>query len=126
VVGEGRAIGRACDKRLGAVSHRLTVCPGAVLPSTPGPSPRRTEHSARAAKPPIRRSGHLGHLEEGKSAKNRFHPDFLAADLDAEVTRLVGLGAHMHSEHTEHELRWVTLTDPEGNEFDVIAQPSAG
>jgi catechol 2,3-dioxygenase-like lactoylglutathione lyase family enzyme len=65
-------------------------------------------------------------VPESKTAKNRCHPDLMATDLDAEVARLVGLGAHTHSVHSEAGVHWVTLTDPEGNEFDVIAGPSAG
>lgn len=63
-------------------------------------------------------------VPEGKTAKNRFHADFISPDLDAEVARLTGLGANQHSEHSEGDVRWVTLTDPEGNEFDVIKASS--
>ncbi|HEX3333450.1 MAG TPA: VOC family protein [Acidimicrobiales bacterium] len=64
-------------------------------------------------------------VPEGKTLKNRCHPDLITPDLEAEIARLVGLGASRHSEHSENDVRWVTLTDPEGNEFDVIAGPSA-
>ena len=60
-------------------------------------------------------------VPEPKSVKNRVHPDLTTADLPAEVERLVGLGATRHSDHDEDGTRWVTLTDPEGNEFDVVA-----
>lgn len=65
-------------------------------------------------------------VPEGKETKNRCHPDLITPNLDAEVARLIGLGANKHSEHTEGGVQWVTLTDPEGNEFDVVAGPSAG
>lgn len=59
-------------------------------------------------------------VPEGKTAKNRVHVDFFAASgLEAEVERLVGLGATRHGSHEMETVRWVTLTDPEGNEFDV-------
>src|SRR6204780_3565448 len=32
-------------------------------------------------------------VPEGKTAKNRMHPDPITADLEAEVGRLIGLGA---------------------------------
>ncbi len=61
-------------------------------------------------------------VPEGKSAKNRIHPDLVAADLEAEVERLVGLGATWMADIKLGEMRWTTLQDPEGNEFDVIAE----
>ncbi len=60
-------------------------------------------------------------VPEGKSAKNRMHPDLISADLDAEVERLVGLGAAKKADVDMGSMRWTTLLDPEGNEFDVIA-----
>lgn len=62
-------------------------------------------------------------VPEGKTAKNRVHIDFATdGDLDAEVERLVGLGATRHGDHEMPTVTWVTLTDPEGNEFDVAAE----
>jgi predicted enzyme related to lactoylglutathione lyase len=60
-------------------------------------------------------------VPEGKIAKNRMHPDLTTADLSAEVDRIVVLGAKPAGEFDEGGFRWVTLQDPEGNEFDVIA-----
>jgi hypothetical protein len=60
-------------------------------------------------------------VPEPRSAKNRMHPDLTTADLAAEVDRLVALGARRLAEHTEQGASWVTLADPEGNEFDVVA-----
>jgi hypothetical protein len=59
-------------------------------------------------------------VPEGKTAKNRMHADLVAGDLTAETGRLLGLGAAKLAEHEEDAARWVTLADPEGNEFDVI------
>lgn len=60
-------------------------------------------------------------VPEGKTAKNRFHPDLMAEDLPAEVERLIGLGASRKADVEMGNMRWTTLLDPEGNEFDVMA-----
>lgn len=54
-----------------------------------------------------------------KTEKNRLHLDVHVGRerLPAEVERLVGLGAKVLYEHDERDGHWVTLTDPEGNEF---------
>jgi hypothetical protein len=59
-------------------------------------------------------------VPEGKTAKNRFHPDLVTSDLAGEVKRLVDLGAVKQQEIEEGGYHWITLTDPQGNEFDVI------
>lgn len=51
--------------------------------------------------------------------KNKLHVDFTAADLDAEVERLVGAGATVLGDRGDENFRWVTLADPQGNEFCV-------
>jgi predicted enzyme related to lactoylglutathione lyase len=52
--------------------------------------------------------------------KNRMHLDVAAeSDQQAEVERLVGLGARVLDEAPDHP--WVVLADPEGNEFCVLA-----
>jgi hypothetical protein len=60
-------------------------------------------------------------VPEGKSVKNRVHLDLFTGDLEAEVRRLTGLGAATLRE-TNAGLHYVTLADPEGNEFDLIAR----
>jgi len=60
-------------------------------------------------------------VPEGKSAKNRVHIDFGAADLTSEVERILTLGATHLGDVEEGGYRWSTLADPEGNEFDVVA-----
>ncbi|GAA3000830.1 VOC family protein [Streptomyces drozdowiczii] len=52
-------------------------------------------------------------VPEGKRVKNRVHLDLRAADLEAEIRRLTGLGAAVRERHVDH----VVLADPEGNEF---------
>jgi Glyoxalase-like domain len=61
-------------------------------------------------------------VPEGKAAKNRVHLDLVAATLELEVDRLVALGAHRLGDFDQGGARWVTLADPEGNEFDVLAE----
>ena len=66
-------------------------------------------------------------VPEHKVAKNRVHLDLQADDLAAEVARLVGLGASVVHENAEWGHSWVTLQDPDGNEFCVASaeQPVA-
>jgi hypothetical protein len=59
-------------------------------------------------------------VPESKTAKNRVHFDLLTTDIEAESARLIGLGATKLSSF-EGQAHWETFTDPEGNEFDVIA-----
>ncbi|MET8284213.1 MULTISPECIES: VOC family protein [Streptomyces] len=61
-------------------------------------------------------------VEEGKTAKNRIHFDLQphGRTRAEEVTRALGLGARQVADHTRPDGRgWVTLADPEGNEFCV-------
>ena len=51
--------------------------------------------------------------------KNKIHLDFSAANVDAEVKRLVDLGATENGRHSMGPVAWVVLTDPEGNAFCV-------
>ena len=52
--------------------------------------------------------------------KNRMHFDVITTDFDAETDRLIGLGATKLNEVNGATAHWVTLADPEGNEFDLI------
>lgn len=61
-------------------------------------------------------------VPEPKAAKNRVHVDLDVADLAAEVDRLLALGARHVGDFDEQGERWTTLADPEGNEFDLVAQ----
>ncbi len=62
-------------------------------------------------------------VPEGKTAKNRMHLDLDSnpgeGGRDAEVARLVSLGATRVGEHDEWGHQWVVMNDPEGNEFCV-------
>jgi hypothetical protein len=61
-------------------------------------------------------------VPEGKFVKNRLHIDVNPADReqDEEVRRLLALGARP-ADVGQGDVSWVTLTDPEGNEFCVLA-----
>lgn len=59
-------------------------------------------------------------VPEPKSVKNRVHVDLATEDLDPELERVVGLGATRVADYDESGTRWTTLSDPEGNEFDVV------
>ena len=62
-------------------------------------------------------------VPEGKRVKNRIHFDLRPTDRtrEEEVERLVGLGAVQLADHRrDGGLGWVTLADPEGNEFCVL------
>ena len=55
--------------------------------------------------------------------KNRWHIDLNAEDRDAEVGRLIGLGARrLRDVVNESGGEWTVMQDPEGNEFCVMAR----
>ncbi|MFW3171188.1 VOC family protein [Geodermatophilus sp. CPCC 206100] len=62
-------------------------------------------------------------VPDGKTAKNRVHLDIEppTGTRDEAVERLLALGATVHEDHRSPAdgLGWVTLRDPEGNEFCV-------
>src|SRR5687767_9290230 len=59
-------------------------------------------------------------VPEAKTAKNRGHVDLDVADLAATANRLVLLGATKLGSFDENGYRWITLADPQGNEFDIV------
>jgi hypothetical protein len=71
-------------------------------------------------------------VPETKRVKNRVHLDVNAsrqlstsseteihAFVDAEVERLKTLGAHELHRYNQYDQYWVTMADPEGNEFCI-------
>jgi predicted enzyme related to lactoylglutathione lyase len=60
-------------------------------------------------------------VPEGKTVKNRLHFDLQAADVTAEADRLTSLGAQQVRSLVENNNHWISLRDPEGNEFDLVA-----
>ena len=60
-------------------------------------------------------------VPEGKVVKNRIHFDFTPDDQQAEVARLLELGAR-HVDVGQGDESWVVLADPEGNEFCILSE----
>ncbi|MFE0581491.1 VOC family protein [Streptomyces sp. NPDC058874] len=61
-------------------------------------------------------------VPDAKSVKNRVHVDLQPQDRtrDEEVERILALGATVVGDHRRPDgTGWVTLADPEGNEFCV-------
>jgi len=67
----------------------------------------------------------FGVAPEGKTVKNRLHLDFRPDDRDAEVERLLALGA-TRADVGQGDESWVVLADPEGNEFCILRSRTAG
>jgi hypothetical protein len=59
-------------------------------------------------------------VPDDKVVKNRIHFDFTPEDQDAEVQRMLALGAR-RADIGQGEPSWVVLADPEGNEFCILA-----
>ncbi|MFC7381551.1 VOC family protein [Sphaerisporangium rhizosphaerae] len=60
-------------------------------------------------------------VPEEKAGKNRLHLDFRPVDQQAEVDRLLALGAR-RADVGQETVPWVVLADPEGNEFCVLGE----
>ncbi|HZA73206.1 MAG TPA: VOC family protein [Propionibacteriaceae bacterium] len=58
-------------------------------------------------------------VPEPRAGKNRLHLDLVSSDQPAEVERAVALGATRIDDFEEYGTRWTTLSDPEGNVFDI-------
>ena len=58
-------------------------------------------------------------VPEGKVVKNRIHLDLRSDDQEAEVERLISMGA-APADVGQKEVTWVVLADPEGNEFCIL------
>ncbi len=63
----------------------------------------------------------LQRVPEPKAGKNRMHVDIVTDDVAVEVERLEALGARRLHDGVRSfgPTRWVTMADPEGNEFCV-------
>lgn len=64
-------------------------------------------------------------VPEDKTLKNRIHLDLRPDDQEAEVQRLIELGARPASVGQTGAESWVVLADPDGNEFCVLNTPAA-
>ena len=59
-----------------------------------------------------------------KQSKNRLHLDFaphISQDRDAEIERLIALGATRADIGQGPDVSWEVLADPDGNEFCVLS-----
>ena len=90
-----------------------------VLGLATGRRRRRRRRAARAA----RRGPNWIFLAvpDEKVVKNRIHLDFRPDDQQAEVDRVLGLGARRADIGQRGDESWVVLADPEGNEFCILA-----
>jgi hypothetical protein len=66
----------------------------------------------------------LVHVDDPKQGKNRLHLDVApnaGDDQEAEVNRLLRLGARQVDIGQGDDVSWVVLADPEDNEFCVLS-----
>lgn len=63
----------------------------------------------------------FGLVPEQKTVKNRLHIDLNPDDQDAEVERILALGARRVEVGQTGDESWEVLADPEGNEFCVLS-----
>ena len=61
----------------------------------------------------------FGTVPEAKTTANRLHIDLVPDDQDAEVARVLALGA-TRADVGQRDVKWVVLADPEGNEFCIL------
>jgi hypothetical protein len=59
-------------------------------------------------------------VPEHKTLKNRLHIDLDPDDREADVERIIALGARRVDVGQGPDVSWVVLADPEGNEFCVL------
>jgi hypothetical protein len=68
-------------------------------------------------------------VPDAKLVKNRVHLDLrpVAGTREQEVERVLALGASWLADHRRPDgSGWITLADPEGNEFCVLSKDPAG
>ena len=64
-------------------------------------------------------------VEDPTPGKNKIHLDLMTEDVDSEVERLLGVGASLVERRGDDSFRWVTMADPDGNEFCVAGRHAA-
>jgi predicted enzyme related to lactoylglutathione lyase len=60
-------------------------------------------------------------VPDDRVVKNRIHFDFRPDDQQAEVERVIAMGARHVDIGQKGDESWVVLADPEGNEFCILA-----
>lgn len=81
----------------------------------PGASPERAEVVPDDGAPRLA----FERVRPGGVVRNTLHLDLVTTDLERESERLVRLGARRVGA-VGGTARWVSLTDPEGNAFDLV------
>jgi Glyoxalase-like domain len=96
------------------------------MSGTPSASPRALHEGQprgrRAAGQPVLR------LPDSKIVKNRVHLDMRPTDRtrEQETERVIALGATKLADHRRPDgSGWITLADPEGNEFCILSKDPA-
>lgn len=113
----------------------MTLRLGAVTIDTTDPEPLAAWWAARTGAEIVAtndgwyvvlRGGALTHdlafqkVEDPTPGKNRLHLDLVTdGDLDVAAQELVASGAAWVADRSMGDFRWLTLTDPDGNEFCV-------
>jgi predicted enzyme related to lactoylglutathione lyase len=64
-------------------------------------------------------------VDDPTPGKNKLHLDLVTDELEPAVDDLVGAGAAIVARRDEGGFSWVTLTDPDGNEFCVASHEHA-
>lgn len=116
-----------------------TLRPGNVVFNTPDPEklrefwatltgyePRPLSGTSLGLRDPSGRGPHLTfqHSNADEPVPGRCHVDFYADDPDDVAERALQLGGDFVRRASEGDVRWVVLTDPDGNEFCVVASGS--
>ncbi|MDV8071423.1 VOC family protein [Rhodococcus sp. IEGM 1366] len=104
-------------------AHRIARFWGAVLGREVADGASAVHATLLAAEPAI--SGpRISFLQvpEDKTVKNRLHIDLASTEYDEALKRVLALGATIIAERSAGSVRWTTLADPEGNEFDLNAR----
>lgn len=61
-------------------------------------------------------------VDDPTPGKNRIHLDLTAdGDLDETAQALLAAGASLVGDRSEGSMRWITLADPDGNQFCIAA-----
>lgn len=109
---------RLADFWCAVLDYRVLDKHEGVVMIGPQPAPGDGDHSGPV--PPVIT---FAQVPEGKAVKNRLHIDVSPSDRDqdAEVDRLIGLGARRTDVGQGADDSWVVLLDPEENEFCVLA-----
>jgi catechol 2,3-dioxygenase-like lactoylglutathione lyase family enzyme len=68
----------------------------------------------------------LQKVPEPRVGKNRLHIDLYVPDREAAAAEVEAAGGGRVAEHENGPVRWLVMTDPEGNEFCLVEPPPKG